>query len=79
MFLCKRVFYFKFINQYTGELKFLPVRSHPVDTLHISSPQSHRPWHLCPYVGYGQIVVQFSPEYPALHAGIHNYIQKKIL
>lgn len=78
MFLCKRVFHFKFINQYTRPLKFLPVMfgSHPVDTLHISSPQSHKPWHLCPYVGYGQLDVQFIPLYPGLHARIHNYIQE---
>lgn len=67
-------FHFK----YTRPLKFLPVifGSQPVDTLHVSSSQSHKPWHPCPYVGYGQLVVQFFPMYPGLHAGTHDYIQE---
>lgn len=50
--------------------------SHPVDTLHLSSSQSQKPWHPCPYVGYGQLDVQFFPMYPGPHAGIHNYMHE---
>lgn len=50
--------------------------SHPVDTSHLSSTQSHLPWHPCPYVGYGQLVVQFIPIYPGIHAETHNHIQE---
>lgn len=45
---------------------------HPVDTLHMSSSQSHKPWQLCPYVGYGQAAVQFIPLYPGIHAELKN-------
>lgn len=80
IFLCKKntVFYFTLINQYTRQSKFLPVVncSHPVYTLHMSSSQSHKPLHPCPYEGYVQLIVQFIPVYPGVHAGINFY--KKI-
>lgn len=72
-FLYKSVIYIKFINIFTRQTKFLPVDigSHPVDTSHIPSSQSKTPWHLCPYKGYVQLIVQFIPTYPGIHAGIH--------